>query len=193
MIGIKPIVVPREKARKEWIKHVEALKTRNDQHLNDLKKLYFQLSKGRKVIDIYEAFKFAGVNEKQEPRLAIVKADEKMVYFTKKENGSGKFSHDNWSSWSKLEVWLPEGTFPKFRKKKGENYSWNSIKTHTPIIPADKMPKGKLSGYYIFWEVEKWDQVPKDPMLLKRITKNLFIVFEIWNLTKLERALIKGR
>lgn len=194
MLGIKPIVVSKQKATREWKKHIEILKTRNDKHLKDLKNLYYQLSKGKKVIDIYEAFKYAGLNEKQEPRLAIVKADCKKVYFHKKSKGSGKFSHQSWSSdWSKFDVWLPEETFPVFEKKENEKYNWERLEASVPIIPAGKMPKGKLGGYFILWEVDDWKVVPKDPLLLKRITKNLFVVMETWNLTKLEQALIRGQ
>lgn len=44
------------------------------------------------------------------------------------------------------------------------------------------------------WEVEKWKPVPpRDPILVKRLTPNLFGVLATWNLTELERAIIRGR
>jgi len=43
-------------------------------------------------------------------------------------------------------------------------------------------------------EVEKWKPLPpKDPILLKRLTPNLFGVLATWDLTNLERAIIRGR
>lgn len=42
--------------------------------------------------------------------------------------------------------------------------------------------------------VEKWKPVPpRDPILVKRLTPNLFGVLATWDLTKLERAVIRGR
>jgi len=60
-----------------------------------------------------------------------------------------------------------------------------------PPIPVSKRDKN-LKNYYVLWEVEDWQKVPKDPLLLKRITKNLFILIDKWNLTKLEQAIIRG-
>ena len=36
-------------------------------------------------------------------------------------------------------------------------------------------------------------EVPRDPMLLKKLTPNLYGVLATWNLTELERAIIRGR
>ena len=57
------------------------------------------------------------------------------------------------------------------------------------------MPDGDLSGYYILWEVRDWKDLPetKDPLLLKRITENLFVILGAWELTDLEQSIISGR
>jgi hypothetical protein len=61
-----------------------------------------------------------------------------------------------------------------------------------PIIPA-KYAHLITSGRYILWEVEKWTpEPPKDPLILRRITANLFAIEARWNLTKLERAIVRG-
>jgi hypothetical protein len=67
------------------------------------------------------------------------------------------------------------------------------LKTIVPKIPASLRPKGDLNKYYILWEVEKWQAVPKDPYLLKRLTKNMFVILAGWDLTELERSVIAGR
>ena len=193
MKGIKPIVMSRDKAREKWKEYVEASKIYGDKYIKELKGLYYHLKKERKIIDIFEAFKFVGLNEKNEPKLAIAKADSKTVTFVKNDGKRGYFSAYKF----KDEVWLPLNTFIiDFPKVSGSSWDFinERIQTKVPIVPANKLPKkGKLSDYYILWEVENWENVPKDPFLLKRISNNLFVIISSWNLTKLERALINGR
>jgi len=189
------IVVKKARANREYLKYLKLCKTRKDQMFEDLKKLYYQLSKGKKIIDIYEAFKFAGLNEKEEPRLAIACADLKIIQFEKRGNGAGRFEEESWGG-SKSDVDLPEGTFKNFKNKEGATFLADPIRIRTkvPIICGKNIPnKGDLKKYFVLWEVEKWDIPVKDPFLLKRVTKNLFIVIDKWNLTKLEQALVSGR
>lgn len=193
MKGVKPIIMPRKVAREKWKEYIEASKVHGDKYLKELKGLYYHLKEDRKVIDIFEAFKFTGLNEKNEPRLAIAKADCKIVTFIKGNNKRGYFN----GNFSKDNIWLPENTF-NLEFPKVENNRWNfvneRIRTKVPIVPANKFPKkGKLSDYYILWEVDYWENIPKDPFLLKKISNNLFVIISSWNLTKLERALINGR
>jgi hypothetical protein len=203
MKNVKPIVLSRDKARKEWKEYVELCKEHNEPYLKDLKGLYYHLKQERKVIDIFEAFKLAGVNDKLEPKLAICKANSKTCYFEKGRNGNGTFKYyQRWNGGRRKEdysfqVTFPDKTFPDFPLEK--NSTWKleepkELKTVVPIVPPRAMPdKIQLKDCYILWEVDKWEEVPKDPILLKRITRNLFVVLSTWGLTKLERAVIRGR
>jgi hypothetical protein len=195
---VTQLSIPKKKAYKLWKEYRDVIKQGNSEpYLKEMKVLYNTLKSGRKVIDIYEAFKKVGVNTKGEPRLAIAPADFRVVRFTKASNGSGSFHKDSWNySTSKFNyIHLPDGTFPEWKKEEGSD--WNienkDISTKVPTIPAKYFPKGKLSNYWILWEAEDWKDVTKDPMLLRRITRNLFVVLAVWNLTPLERALIRGR
>lgn len=196
MKGVKPIILPRKVARKKWKEYVEASKIHGDKYIKELKGLYYHLKEDRKVIDIFEAFKFAGLNDKDEPKLAICRANEKTVIFEKESNGRGFFKPDRWNYKSKEIVSLPVNTYKNFPLIAGSRWEIinSKIRTKVPIIPPNALPKkGKLSDYFILWEVDYWENVPRDPFLLKRISNNLFVIISHWNLTKLERALINGR
>jgi len=194
MRGINPIIISKEKARKEYKKYLEILKERKEQHLQDLKKLYYHLKDNHKIIDVYEALRFVGLNNKQEPRLAIVRADAKLCYFHKEDNNKGFFSFDDYNSHSyKFNVNLPSNIFKINWKRDRWSIKNRSLQTKVPIVPANCMPKGNLKEYYLLWEVDKWENIPNDPILLKRITKNLFAIIKTWKLSKLEKALIAGR
>jgi hypothetical protein len=199
MKSIKPIVVPRKIARIKWKEYVEASKVRGDKYLKELRGLYYHLKEDRKVIDIFEAFKFTGKNEKDQPKLAIARADMIKVEFEKRENGSGKFKGSGYNDW-RHEINLPKKIFIDWAKaeNKGrydDEFVNQKLQTKVPIVPANKLPKGKgkLSDFFILWEVDDWDNVPVDPFLLKRINNNLFVIISSWNLTRLERALVGGR
>jgi hypothetical protein len=191
MKNVKPIIMPRDKARKKWKEYIEASRIYGDKYLKELKGVYYHLSKERKIIDIFEAFKFAGLNEKDEPKLAIAKADSKWITFVKQDKKRGYFSEYR----NKDSVYLPENTFNKeFPLEAGSwVFSNERIRTKVPIIPANKLPKkGKLKDFYILWEVNSWETLPRDPFLLKRISNNLFVIMSSWNLTKLEQSIMRG-
>jgi hypothetical protein len=193
MKGVRPIRLPRKIARQKWKEYIEASKIHGDKYLKELKGLYYHMKEDRKVIDIFEAFKFTGLNEKNEPKLAIAKADSKYITFVKQDRKRGYFSEYK----NKDSVCLPENTFTvDFPRVPNSNWNFinERIRTRVPIVTANKLPtKGNLKDYYILWEVDSWENVPKDPFLLKRISNNLFVIISSWNLTKLERALINGR
>jgi len=174
----------------------------------------YQLSQGKALIDINKVMEKAGVTKNYEPKLAIGKADWKEAHFHKKDSGRGFFSGSskNWFTKSDGDIDLPPETFVQWLRGKQEinlkdgtvgkidnAAEWAipkaQIKTKVPIIPAQLMPEGKLSEYYILWEVDNWEELPKqdDPLLLKRITENLFVILGAWDVTALEQSIISGR
>ena len=193
---LKCIEMTKEEAQKEWEEYREVLRDRKEKYLEDMYSCLSQMRRGRKIIDLFEVMKEVGVNEKQQPKLAIAKADESNVTFHKKEQGRGTFESGRESNY----IWLPEKTFPEWNKiKPNEAHSWQNefieerLRAKVPIVPAHFLPRGSLNGYYLLWEVDDWEVLPKDPILLKRITKNLFAVFGAWDLTPLEQAIMKDK
>lgn len=199
------IEMAEEQAKEEYTKYKDALKGKVDkQHkqYEEIKKVYYSLSKGHKVIDVFDAFKKTGVNAEGEPKLAICRADHKTVNFQKQRFGSGVFCDVD--EWLKEAINLPSGTFPRWKHELDANgnektESWavlrQKIKTGVPIIPAQFLPESKLENFYILWEVKDWQEsIPpkKDPFLLKRISVNLFSILAEWDVTDVERAVLRG-
>lgn len=184
-------------AYRKWKEYVSACKKNpKDDFLRDMKKVYNQLKSGRKVIDILKVFKKAGNKmgqNKFQPKLAIAQAHLKEVFCLYNDSGKVYFQKDDcrWlrdrRSVKVILTSIPEGILSKYNHTQ-------TLKCPVPGIPASIRPKGDLRKYYILWEVEKWENVPpKDPYLLRRITKNMFVVLAGWNLTELERAVLSGR
>ena len=211
---VEQLAIPKRKAEEEYQALRQAFKQntklRREEIRQDLKKVYGHLRHGKKIVDIYETFSKVGINENRNPRLAICRADAKTCYCHKQNNGEAIFSVDRGvtvARKSKLDVWLPEGTFkflddPQKSTSDPHWMSWGNrdIKTLVPIIPTKilvKEVKVLLRNFHILWEVElgawKISRPPRDPILLRQLTPNLYGVLATWNLTKLERAVIRGR
>lgn len=199
---IPKITLPKEQAREEWKKYCEVLKKRKENYLKVMKDAHYQMKEGRELIDVYKIMKEIGLNENNQPRLAIARADLKQVYFVKQDEGTGFFSEDK-STWGDLKdnVALPQNTFDiHWERKAGSesNASWNikdkELGTKVPIVPVEILPDGNLKSYYILWETNEWEELPetKDPILLKRISENLFAILGTWDLTELEQSVIRG-
>jgi hypothetical protein len=198
---INKIAMPKDQAKEEWKKYCDLLKTRQEKFLKVMKESMHHIKEGRNLIDVYEAMKNAGLNEKQEPKLAICRADVRECFFEKRDTGTGIFGHS--LKWSEVErtkdlIELPQNTFGLQWLRQQKN-TWNIekkiLRTKVPVIPVELMPEGKLENYYILWEVKEWQDMPeakKDPFLLKRISENLFAILGAWEVTELERAVMRG-
>jgi hypothetical protein len=49
----------------------------------------------------------------------------------------------------------------------------------------------ELSNYHILWEAD-WEDAPVDPILLKQIDGNFFAVIAQWDLTNVERMVLRS-
>ncbi len=209
---IEKIQMPKERAKAEWKIYNDLIKKRHDKYLEEMKNCMYQLSQGKSLIDIYKVMEKAGVNKNYQPRMAIARADWKQVYFTKIDEGRGCFTNtgSDWATKSEGDIDLQPHTFMQWvRTKEDITMSDKTVRqadirweiankkcfTKVPLIPAHLMPEGSLKAYYILWEVQKWEDLPeqKDPLLLKRITENLFVILSAWEVTALEQSVISGR
>ena len=196
-MDIATVSMPENDADKIYQTYLEAVKTRKEKYLEDLKKVYYALKNGKKVIDIFEAFKITGVNENNEPKLAIAPANLKTAYFFKDPGGAGRFAitRPGWDR-SNKDVELPGNTFGEhWVVDANKNITNQELQTNIPLVPAHLLPQGSLECYYLLWEVDEWKTIAKavDPFLLKRINLNTFIVLAEWDLTEVEQIVMRGR
>lgn len=176
-------------AHEHYEQYREAMKRTGLKYFEHLARAAYHLEQGRAIIDIYATLKQAGLNAEGDPRLAISRADLKEIEFRKANPGGGVFR------FGYKDMRMPNGTFPPWPHEAENHWSLKRVQiaTRVPIVPPQHMPKGSLASHYILWEVEKWDAVPVDPILLRRINQNLFAVLATWDLTPLEQALVNGR
>lgn len=205
---VEQIAIAKEKAEEEYQAYKQLAAKSKEEYLHDFKQLYSYMRHGKAVIDLYAAMTKAGLNTDNDPTLAITRADSTKTRFIKREHGAGAFQlydnrdiptlkYDVSRRWS-TSVSIPANTFPEWSKPEGATMgiARQTLETIVPVVPASIRTaiRGHLRNYHVLWEVEKWEPIPpRDPMLLKRVTPNLFVVLGTWDLTPLERAIIKGR
>jgi hypothetical protein len=164
-----------------------------------LMQAYKHLARGTAVIDLQAAMTQAGSKLFDGcpiplPCLAIVASDAPECFLELEVDGAARFSTSKWATGRKKVTRFPARTFPIAPDDRREFWRQSSQVTMTPIIPPQLRPKHDLAGYRTLWEVEAWKkEPPKDPMLLKPLGGMLYAVLATWDLTEMERAVLRGR
>ena len=168
-----------------------------------------ELTKGTVLVDPFSAIREAGWRADGRPMLAMARADQRQVQWQifrdsrvwnqDERRYSGRYAPMSWEFRARkdrrsyqrapsLTILLENITLePPVAPKSGV--------AMIPMVPPDVLPpRGcNFSKHYILWEVESWDYAPPiDPMLLRPILGDLYAVIAEWNLTELERTIIKG-
>lgn len=156
------------------------------------------LAKGLSLIDLEAAMRAGGFDEKGRPKLAIGRADRDIMRFSW-QGIQGVFEPRHAYSGAKdvrrvMFEYRPIAA--DFRR--GDWTTQHDGYARVPLIPADVRPAtGGEKDWFVLWEVEKWADsynqiVPdKDPYLLKHVGGQLYAVLAEWDLTDLERAIMK--
>ncbi len=188
----------KRQAHSKWREYRNAEKAQPDNKMyTELKKMYWNIKHGRCLIELDKVIKAGGRysfvendSNSMMPKLAICQAHSKFVDCQVYIDGRLTFSSRE-SPARSTSLELPAGTLPTYTWKDGS--TWRSMygKAPLPIIPPNCMPKVLTDDHYILWEVERWEKVPPvDPVLCRRLSKNIFAVEAQWDLTPLERAVM---
>lgn len=151
------------------------------------------------MLDVGDVIREHGFDELRRPRLAIARADRKVVALTVgwRDNAKGFYFDASDSSRRTYRACVEFIPAPALEGADGGRRGFARVPLVPPAI-RDKT-KGKLSEYHILWEVDRWfdrhpDGFDRDPFLLKRIgsTGTLFAVVGHWELTFLELAILNS-
>jgi len=206
-MNVSPISMSKADAKKAFTEYQAAvradrLNVRKVWKTEDvaLMQAYKHLARGTTVLDLQAAMTQAGTKVFDGcpiplPCLAIVNSDAPECYLELDDDGSAQFKTKRWidARARRQVVRFPAGTFPAPTDRR---VFWDHKRksTLTPIIPPALRPKHNLSNYKTLWEVESWTrEPPRDPMLLKPLGGMLYAVLATWDLTEMERAVLRGR
>ena len=155
---------------------------------------YEQLAKGTPLIILSDAIAAAPRDEKGRPRLAIARADRRQVHYSRSWDRVHQFdasSQRGGRPSAELTIRVPVAT----EGQSGYVSGWALI----PMVPPAVIGNRALDTHFILWEVEAWAdsrtgaKPDLDPYLLRRVDEDLFAVVAEWDLTDVERAVMRGR
>lgn len=213
-MDVSTITMEPQEAQAKLNAYREALVRRHsvkvEEEWSAAERAYRELAKGTPLLDPIVAIREAGWREDGRPKLAIGRADLRFVLWSYGDtsrwwDGATKSYHGSWAPMTWRFVANHEKR-PDSSKRRGDTFRLEGVTGEPPcqprngvamipMVPPDVIPaRGcDLSRHFILWEVEDWDAAPPvDPILLRPIGGDLYAVVAQWNLTELERAIIKG-
>lgn len=194
-MNMETVSVSPKKAMQAYREYRKAVSVHRRTEDVALMKAYRQLGRGVKVIDLIETMQVANVDDQGLPRLAIARADQTHVRFDHRWRGECVFDKPGAGNRgrSATRVRLPAGTFRAPDTKPALHLPQvSSLVAVVPTIPPLHRPADALANYWLLWEAE-WTRPLVDPALLKHLGLNLYAVLAVWNLTELERAVLRAR
>jgi hypothetical protein len=161
---------------------------------------YEQLAKGTPLVILSEAINNAPRDAKGRPRLALARADRRQVMLEWNGQRDAVFNSAepgvaHRGRWPELviEVRLERGLPDNVSLWSGRGYAL------VPMVPPDVLGNRAPKTHFILWEVEAWADSrigaapDRDPYLLRRVADDLFAVVGEWDLTDVERAIMRSR
>ena len=155
-----------------------------------IQRAYQLIAQGRVIIKALESIKAASVGADGLPKLAICNAMAERCRVQMRSEGSAVMDRpDRYRSpQDKTNVFrFPNDTFPRY------NGYGKEAESMVPLVPIHLRPKRALGAYHILYEAEWSKAVPIDPMLLRRLKGDMWLVVAAWELTEVERAALATR
>jgi hypothetical protein len=168
----------RDKRRREArleADRVHSRRTQIEKEENDLRAAYRAMSLGQRVIVLPSALRKAGLNAQGLPVLAVAQAHWEWCNYSCNHRGISEFYDGS----CRMNFQL------------GGKSAWG-VRALVPPVPPQFRPEN-LYEYHVLWDAEWQKAPPVDPILLKKVSDNVFIVLAQWDLTPLERAVLEGR
>jgi hypothetical protein len=187
-MNVATITMPKKEAYDAYREYREAVRANPDNQEDRIAMMgYRAIARGQAVIDVAAAIGAAGLDEQRRPKLALARANWEWCWL--REHGRlFTFQYDSWAPGreTRRRISFPTTIF-------GENVTTTDRhRAQVPAIPPRVRPSGDLINYFILWEAD-WQAPPVDPYLLRHLGGYLYVVLAAWNLTDLERAVMRHR
>ena len=194
-------------AARKFEAYAEAARQRHDAETDAIRDGYAALAAGLPLLDVHDAIRAGGVDEKNLPRLAICRADARFCYYRKawlSRGPGGRFGSNRAAVFATSQRALEQESMKHCRVEipadllPNPKSIWTAARAMVPLVPADLRPRasnGRLAGlahFHVLWEAD-WERVPVDPVLLKHVGGALYSVHAEWDLTEIERAVMARR
>ena len=191
---------PPAQARRKLAAYRGSLRRRASAEYAAIASGYEALAAGKRLLHLANAVAAGGWDDQGRPRLAIARADRRLVRFSLSQRWARSEARVLFDARSANGRGNPGPSLVRSVELKlmpPERPGWEGhrrARAIVPLIPADVRPAtGQEKDWYVFFEAE-WSVVaPVDPYLLKHLHGELYVVLAEWALTPLEQAVLMGR
>ena len=192
-MNVNTITITADEASRKLAAYKQLTEAQRTMVDDQLIRLYRMVQSGARVINIEAAFKQTGLNEQGQPKLAIARADwERVTLHTNMHPGIYSLTGGGtFAATRRLDARLrtncykvPRGTWP--------GLTIRDLHAPVPHVPPSIRPRTHLRNYHILFEVERWEEYPVDPFLLRHIHGALYVIEAEWELTTLEASLLSA-
>lgn len=181
-MDVSTIAIPKEIALEKLDEYSHIQSDKRLKEDTELRRIY-KWAAEHPLIDVAQALRETGLRENGHPKLALAKANWPIVFYSEYSRAYSSSSRYFTKTYA---IKLPSGTY------RHTNSHWINLSSPVPHIPPHLRPDDDLSKYHILFEVEKWNEYPRDPFLLKQISGWIFAIIAEWDLTELEQKLLSG-
>jgi hypothetical protein len=201
---LEPTLENRIEARRKFAEYKKCVESgKGTAHDKQLLDVFRQVKMGRKLVNLQVAMEAGGVDHRGYPKLAVANASARWAFF-EWDDGTRQ-GEDQWtqlrmsafySSWETRPSWRGGWTARNKRYRFLRDTfpirldSMLRLRARVPTIPPRLRPDKALDKYTILWEAE-WESAPTDPVLLRRVTGEWFVVLAEWDLTQVERMVLE--
>jgi hypothetical protein len=196
-MNLPMIQEPQDVARRKLAAYTRGLRRRTDAEYTAVAEGYRELAAGRKLLHLDNAIAAAGWNELGQPKLAIARADRRIVRFEIsgfRDRGGRLIFHSGRPGYQGGDSLWRSVELAAMPPEPAGVESWRRARAIVPLIPADVRPAtGRPKDWFILFEAEWRNVAPVDPFLLRHLAGSLYVVLAEWNLTPLEQAIVMGR
>jgi len=182
------IEMPKDKALEAYRAYNKILKEKRTRQDEILRRGYKHLAQGRKVINVADALLKAGLDSVGRPRIAIARAHWGKCFMKVSEDGSCAFAESNNQFWRRASAYRCVNFSPGTVGEKRQSVTGYSAVV--PSIPPHFKPTDSLSNYHVLWDAKWTKEPPEDPLLLKHLGRNVYVILAVWDLTPLEKSLL---
>lgn len=209
-MDVATITMSREDAAKKLEAYEDVLRRTHEDEIEAAIEGYRALAEGP-LVDLDEVFRHCPVDDKGRPRMAIARADRREVRFRWEPRAqrvlytSEREAISGWrrgGDYPTLCWWVDMAREHRQQYQSGGHWYGSTLEGYAlvPMVPPDVLPqRSYLRKYEVLWEVEAWSDKPhraepdRDPYLLRHLGGSLCAIVGEWDLTDLERAIMRGR
>lgn len=197
-MDVATITMPRDEARAKLREYRRGLHRRADEEWERAAVAYEAAAEGKPLIVLSQALASCPRDEFARPRLAIARADQRQIRYRRWSSENAE-EFEIWNVHPRMRDRVMPVAFTGARPAMAPNRTFIDGYALIPIVPPDVRRRRDLSRHFILWDVERWSSGPisatpdRDPYLLERVADDLFAVVGEWDLTEIERAVMRDR